>query len=464
MRGRLATIVVCCAAALLLVGVPATSAAGGLDPGFGEGGLSFSPPGTAERAFRPQLDIAPDGSAFTSNGGSSIVRFAPDGAWDSTFAGSGVLTLDGTVGETRFLPQATAVDSKGRLLVFGGEQDYSETAPSGSTEGGELIESEAMVFRFDPDGTLDPTFGEGKGFVRSTFGVRSAYATVGAVPVSFPMVGAISGTVDSQDRPVLAVGATEPVGGCYAKGGPGVEVRAVARLNEAGLPDPTFGDGGVVPTGGTAEFPYLGLIGGNQPIVDVGPTGGREAECRGGSTLIRLDEAGARLGSFGRKGAVQVQAFGLALAEPSGATILARTDRKVLELRRRGPKGRPDRSFGRDGLAKLPLPGARGASVSPVATDPQGRILMAGSIGVQDERGRQKGRSAIVVGRLLPDGRPDPSFGEGGWIFTRLEPRVELEGIAAALDPSGRLLVSGVTRSSSKALAGYVLARYLLGP
>ena len=136
----------------------------------------------------------------------------------------------------------------------------------------------------------------------------------------------------------------------------------------------------------------------------------------------------------------------------------------MLELRRRGPKGGPDRSFGRDGLEKLPRPGARGASVRPVAVDREGRILMAGSIGVQDERSKKKGRSAIVVGRLLPDGRPDPSFGEGGWIFTRLEPGVELDGVAAAVDPSGRLFVSGVTRSSSKALAGYVLARYLLGP
>jgi uncharacterized delta-60 repeat protein len=467
MRGRLATIFVCCAAALLLLGAPAASAAAGLDPTFGQGGLSFSPSGTASGPYFPQLDIAPEGSTYVSSGGTSIVRFGPGGAWDSTFAGSGDLEegqIDPTDGEIEFQPQATAVDSKGRLLVFGSELDNEETAPSDSTEGGELIESEAMVFRFDPDGALDPTFGEGKGFVRSTFGVKSAYGTVGALPVGFPMVRAIAGTVDSKDRPVVAVGGLEPVGGCYAKGGPDVEVRAVARLTEAGLPDPTFGKGGSVPTAGTTFLPYLGLVDGDLPIVDVGPTGGREPECRRGSTLIRLDEDGGRLASFGQAGTVHVQAFELALVEPSGATILTRSNHGLLELRRRGPKGRPDRSFGRDGLAKLPLPGARGAAVEPVAVDAEGRILTAGSIGVQEERSRHKGRSTIVVGRLLPDGRPDPSFGEGGWILTRLAPGVELEEGTAALDPGGRLLVPGVTRTSKEALAGYVLARYLLGP
>jgi hypothetical protein len=91
---------------------------------------------------------------------------------------------------------------------------------------------------------------------------------------------------------------------------------------------------------------------------------------------------------------------------------------------------------------------------------------MAGSIGVQEERGKTKGRSALVIGRLLANGHPDPSFGGGGWIFTRLAPGVHLEGATGSLDSQGRLLVAGVTRSASEtqagAPAGYVLARYLL--
>jgi uncharacterized delta-60 repeat protein len=458
-RGRLSASCIIVVAALAMAIAPVASAAPGLDPTFGEGGLSSSPPGTAGGGSSIEVDSAPDGSATVSSGGHVIVHFGPDGAWDSTFAGAGDLSLAGNQyspepGEIE--PWSTAVDSKGRLLVFGAELD-GKSAPSGSTEGGSLIGSEAVVLRFGPEGNPDPTFGAGTGQVHYTFGVKSTYHAT-----AFPMLSAIAGTVDSQDRPVLAVGALEPVGGCYAKGGPGVQTRAVARLTEAGLPDPTFGRAGVAPATGTTTFPYLGLTTGDLPIIDVGTTGGREPECHRGSTVIRLDANGVRLGSYGDHGVVHVRAFSVAIAEPSGGTILTRSSPHLLELRRRGPNGGKDRSFGRDGLEKLPLPGARGASVGPVAVDSQGRILMAGSIGVQNERGKNKGRSAIVVGRLLPNGRPDPSFGEGGWIFTRLAAGVALEGAGATLDPSGRLLVGGVIRAPGETLAGYILARYLL--
>lgn len=457
-RGRLAALLTCAIAALALASAPVASAAGGLDPTFGAGGLSISPAGTATEDRVPEVSAAPDGSTTVSSGGRSTVRFGPEGTWDSTFAGTGSLIANGEklgLAPAEIQPWSTAVDSKGRLLVFGSESD-GRSAPSGSTEGGSLVESEAVVLRFDPDGTLDPTFGGG-GVVRSTFGIESTYPMD-----SFPMIVATSGTVDSRDRPVLAVGAVEPVGGCYAKGGPGLQTRAVVRLTEAGLPDPTFGVEGLARAAGTASFPYLGLATGDAPIVDVGPTGDREPECHRGSTVIRLGEDGARLGTFGRRGVVHVPAFAVALTEPSGGAILTRASKHLLELRRRTPSGAKDRSFGHDGLEKLPLPGAREASVHPVAIDSQGRILMAGAINSQRGRSKPQARSALVVGRLLPDGHPDPTFGERGWILTRLAPGVALEGAGATLDPTGRLLVAGVTRAPGETRSGYVLARYLL--
>jgi hypothetical protein len=460
MRGRLSAGLICVVVAVSLALAPAASAMGELDPSFGQGGLALSPPGTAfGGGLFPEVDAAPDGSTFVTSGGSATVRFGPEGAWDGTFAGDGSLSLSADQfkpEEGEIEPWSTAVDSKGRFLVFGAELDGQSTG-SGSTEGGSLIGSEAVVLRFDPDGTPDPTLGGGTGLVRSTFGIKSTYEIA-----SFPMVIALTGTVDSQDRPVIALGATEPVGGCYAKGGPGIETRAVVRLTEAGLPDASFGKGGVALTRGTARFPVLGLASGDQPVVDVGPTGGREPECRRGATVIRLDENGARLAGYGRNGARRVEAFSLALVEPSGASLLSYERRHTLELRQLGRGGGEDRSFGDDGLDKLARPGARGASVRPVAVDSQGRILMVGSIGAQKQRTKHVGRSALVVGRLLASGRPDPSFGEGGWIFTRFAPGVEIEGAAGTLDAQGRLLVSAVTRSAKEELGGYVLARYLL--
>jgi uncharacterized delta-60 repeat protein len=460
MTRRVSAVLVLVVAAVLGV-VSVASAAPGLDPSFGEGGLAFSGPKTAGAGRSLEVHAGPDGSATIASQGSNIVRFGPEGSWDSGFAGSGTISLlDSDLGIEggRVHPWSTAVDSKGRVLVFGGFLD-GQTQPSGSTEGGSLEGSEAVVFRFDPDGSPDPSFGEG-GVVRSSFGIESTYPDY--LAHGMKMVAATAGTVDSQDRPVLALNVTEPVGGCYAKGGPGDQPRAVVRLTEAGLPDPTFGENGVARTPGTALLPFLGLTAGDRPIIDVGPTGGREPECHRGATVIRFGADGTRLGSFGHRGVVHVKAFGVALAEPSGATILSRPERPQLELRRRGPKGNPDRSFGTDGLAKVPAPSKRKTTLEPVAVDSSGRILLAGSIGAPDARGKPTGGAALIVGRLLPNGRLDRGFGEGGWILTRLAPGLELEGIGGALDPSGRLLVAGVTRTAGETGGSYVLARYLL--
>jgi hypothetical protein len=94
MRGRLSVGCIGVVAALLLASAPVASAAVGLDPSFGAGGLSFSPPGTAGGSEFMEVDAAPDGSATVSSGGSGIVRFGPEGTWDSTFAGSGHLSFE----------------------------------------------------------------------------------------------------------------------------------------------------------------------------------------------------------------------------------------------------------------------------------------------------------------------------------------------------------------------------------
>ena len=124
MGSRLSTILICAVAALSSAIVPAASAAPRLDPSFGEAGLSFTPPGTGGGGTFTEVDLAPDGSTLVSSGGRGTVRFGPEGTWDSSFAGSGTLNFDTYEVE----PRATAVDSKGRLLVFGAELD-GQTAP-----------------------------------------------------------------------------------------------------------------------------------------------------------------------------------------------------------------------------------------------------------------------------------------------------------------------------------------------
>lgn len=102
---------------------------------------------------------------------------------------------------------------------------------------------------------------------------------------------------------------------------------------------------------------------------------------------------------------------------------------------------RPVAGFGRNGTATLSVPDAsRGALIDTMSAAPGGRLLVGGSDGTLG-----------LLGRLLPDGRPDPSFGTGGWV--QLRPREEplesappvpvLMVTSVAVSPGGTIYVGG---------------------
>jgi uncharacterized delta-60 repeat protein len=98
--------------------------------------------------------------------------------------------------------------------------------------------------------------------------------------------------------------------------------------------------------------------------------------------------------------------FALAL-QPDGRIVTAgRAERGVSDsfaLLRHLPDGRLDRDFGSGGLVVTDLGVGTDDSVSAVALQPDGRIVVAGNSG-----------DRAVLARYLPDGRPDPSFGREG--------------------------------------------------
>jgi uncharacterized delta-60 repeat protein len=465
--------VACAALALLACAMPAAARAGvgGLDPAFGAGGFATTALNLAAKEGRVELGAAPDGSAAVGEVAGFTVRFGPEGSPDATFGESGRLRLvqapvfeGGAEDEgRRFFPGDVVVDSEGRLLVFGQETDTRRAIPLGTITGELAPESWAVVLRFTPQGKPDPTFGEGRGFIRSGFGLRSRFSR------RLPMVTALAGSVDSRDRPVLVAGVTEVFGGCYAKGGQlRMYPRAVVRLTEAGQTDRSFGGGdGLAPIIGFTEFPGLGIDGRDRPVVGVGSLVQPEPECRGGTTLIRLREDGRRMRGFGPRGTQAFKRADLSFVAHSGAIVLADQHRRTLRVTRLRPSGDLDAGFGRAGTAGVRLPLAVGNHVSPVAADAQGRVLLAGFLG-RDEpfSGPKKGpkHPSLAVARLLPDGRMDPSFGEGGWIITAVPEPLEVTSTAAALDPQGRLLLTASVTAPDEDQGGYLLARYLLGP
>ncbi len=171
---------------------------GGLDPGFGSGGVALASFGNVY-ALPQAAALQPDGSIIAGgytvdgqgNGGFALARFLPDGSLDTTFSGDGKLTLDAGVGavvavlvqpDTRIVAVGSgglvrlnadgsldtsfgangvvaidfeADDAKlqpdGRIVIAGGFTDTSVFPP----------EFGFALARFLPDGSLDATFGNG---------------------------------------------------------------------------------------------------------------------------------------------------------------------------------------------------------------------------------------------------------------------------------------------------------------
>lgn len=445
----------------------AKSMAGRLDPTFGKGGWTVTPPGSAGEEADIELASSAAGPVMVGNGlEGRFVRFLSDGSRDSDFGKGGELVIgpetarDG-VEERAFSPDSIAMDSRGRVLVFGEQIDTRQSFIADM--GISVSASSAVVLRFSGEGRPDPSFGEGKGFIQGDFGLSSGLNT------DIPMVGSMAGRVDSHDRPIFVAGVSSPTqGGCIAHGGVGTRPRAVVRLTESGQPDPAFGGGdGVSPMiEGSTSFPGFEIDGEDRPVVGVGRIGSPRAECQPGTTLFRLGKDGELLSGFGSDGVRVFKRFNLAVLEPSGAMILSYRHDQTLSLVRLRPNGRRALSFGQGGVAKVHLPLDVGLHVRPAAVDAEGHILLAGFVGSPDAEHakRQPKHSSFVVARLLPSGKPDLGFGNRGWVFTRFSRPLEVTSAQATLDPKGRLLVAGTVVKPPHRNGGFAIARYLLGP
>jgi uncharacterized delta-60 repeat protein len=434
-----------------------------LDPAYGHGGMPRTAFGVAGEEPDVELTVIPGGAALVADGlEGTAVRFGAGGSQDRRFGDGGRLVVAqgsklGGPGK-RFFPTSITADHRGRVLVFGSQADSSKTA-----EGPERVvvaATLAAVQRFTSDGRRDRAFGgEGKGFVTGDFGMPLEEGT------GLSSASALTGKVDSENRPLFVAASVGPVGGCLGHGGVGVVPRAVVRLTESGQADPTFGAGdGISPLEGSGSFPFLGSDAADQPAVGVGRVGSFAAACGEGTTVYRFGAAGEPLASFGPAGALDFSSVHLGLIEPSGAMVLSDQYGRTLKLVEVDPEGNADQSFGEAGVAKVRLPVKVGLHLRPAAVDTKGRILLAGFVGSPISKpAKGQPRSSFVVARLLADGKIDRSFGKDGWIFSRLPDPLELVSTQASLDPKGRLLVAGILTRPHHLNGAFAVARYLLG-
>jgi uncharacterized delta-60 repeat protein len=281
---------------------------------------------------------------------------------------------------------------------------------------------------------------------------RAAEATAASVGLGdHPELGALTRAPTGE---IVAGGTT---GGCGTSAGafcPPEELLAV-RLAADGTVDPGFGEEGIA----TATVPGATRVdvtaAAVQPDGDVLLAG--SVDVGAGSTpkaellLARFTATGALDAGFGDAGVVTFAPPGALVARASA--IAVEPDGEILAagdsasqgrngsalIARFAPDGGLDTSFAQGGWTNT-FASAWGSGAGAVAAGAEGRIVVAGEVSGQ-------GEASLALARFLPDGRPDPDFGEGG-VIRKATVRGVFAGAAAhslTILPEGDILLAGTT-------------------
>jgi uncharacterized delta-60 repeat protein len=306
-----------------------------------------------------------------------------------------------------------AVQADGKILTVG---------TPGESEG-------FSVARLLSNGSPDPSWGEG-GVVTTHLGKFASAFDVAVQP----------------DGKIVVVGEA-----------PGAknEDFAIVRYLSNGKLDPSFGEGGIVilPVG---EFGDQGLVvaigpGGRIAVVGISDlasfrnavgvamlesNGTPEAAFAGDGTTVLQTESG----EDDRGEGVDFQPDGkIVIADSTGAGI-----GDGFTLIRLGLDGKPDPSFGSEGVVETPIPGEGGVEegrISDVVVQPDGKIV-GGGYGVDSVGVTMETVIKFELVRYLSNGELDPSFGSGGFVGVRL-PSPFSFGRKLALDANGKLILGG---------------------
>lgn len=347
-------------------------------------------------------------AAACGEGGGKAYRFAatptpiatrvpvPAGALDPSFGDRGVARID--FGGLSFGAADLFVRADGRIVVGG----------TGSV-GRDM--SFALV-RFQPDGTLDPTFG--------VAGISLDATTQG------PEQGGVElfRMTQARDGAIVAVGCTGQNPPCDW---------VIARYSADGVLDETFGEHGVVVLDRDDTGPTGVAVTADGSVIVAGSISAVGYE--GDYFLVRLTASGTLDPNFGSGGSRRIDvgedAGEALLLEPDGKILLGGCTGEAFTLLRLLPDGSFDPTFGSGGVSITSHPGLHG-TVRDLLPGPNGDYIAAGT--VIGHRG--------AIARFESDGRLDPSFGTGG--AAALDERSSAVHIMrAAADVQGGIVAAG---------------------
>jgi uncharacterized delta-60 repeat protein len=326
----------------------------------------------------------PDGKlvfAGSSDGDILLLRYEQDGTPDPSFGDGGVVVHDFGGSDDA---SAVLVQPDGRIVVAGS---------SGSPR-------QFTLLRYTAGGELDLSFGKaGRAFLPGSASLDDSFAR----------------DLTWADGRLVAVGQL-----------PGSLV--IARFDIDGVPDATFGTGGMAAVGAGTWDATVAMS-------------GSRAVVAAGTHLYAFTDAGTRDPAFGDGGVVHEEFFEAAdlLALPDGRIVVAGSDFRWMTIRRVLPDGRPDPTFGTKGRTQVQFSYVDLVDYSTAVAldrDPDGRLIVTGAVA---------GRSVFV--RLLPGGDLDSAFGRNGNALVPLSGASELSAASGALlDADGRLVAAGSVR------------------
>jgi uncharacterized delta-60 repeat protein len=415
----------------------AQAAAGDLDPTFGIGGKVTTDLGRSvdsANAVAVQADgkLVVVGQTFKNNDSSNedfaVARYNTDGTLDSTFGHRGRVRTDFPTLAAE--ASAVVIQSDGKIVVAGGAFPLF------------VFAGDFKVVRYNPNGSLDTSFGSG-GIVTTTFPGDGSFAFALALQSDGKIIAAGTDFVD------------------FNPGDMSDTDFALARYNPDGSLDTTFGNGGTVTTDfffGMEDDAFSVLIQPDGKIVAVG-------SANEGATFF--DFAAARYLSngtidttFGVGGKVHtdfgVRGFDQALSaalQADGSIVAAGFATSIDGIRenfavaRYTSSGVLDTTFSNDGLQQIDF-GSCCQDAYAVLLQSDGKIITVGF--PQSEQSD----SDFLLARLNSTGSLDTTFGIGGKVRTSFG---NLAGGAygAALQADGKIVAAGFQGLD------FALARYL---
>lgn len=400
---------------------------GDLDPGFGLDGRALVDFGAGVAQARAmgrlpdgRLVLAGSSGADLPDDNCAVTVLTPAGAPDPSFGIDGRVELDFDPARVNVC-EDLVVQPDGRIVLAG----YRETALTAGTR-------DFMVIRLLADGALDESFSD------------NGYAFA-----NFALPGPIVRSIDEAYALALQPDGRVVVAG-RAERAPGDYDIAVARFLPDGAPDDSFGENGRAVLGiddgaPTLDEAWAVAIQEDGRIVLAGTSTGDDSRMFAARlTTEGLPDASFNLGGHRLVGFGLVpSALGRALAiRDDGALLVGgyvhdgeTADFAVAALH---ADGTFDVGFGSDGRVTIDLGAEDGAFA--MTMDAAGRLVLGGVSIVG-------GSADIAALRLLPDGTPDASFGDGGGVivgFDLVDPPEDTDLARAVLvQPDGSIVLAG---------------------